>query len=193
MHGTHDPILVALSLLIAVAAAYTALDLVGPAPSARERRLWSLLGAVVLGAGIWSMHFVGMLALTLPVPVSYDPVLTAVSLLLPIVVIACGFLCVDLWSVSSQAAWLGVGAFMGGGICAMHYAGMAAIRGPVAITYAPSWVAASVLVAVGAAAVALWLTSRPQRARTKLAGAACMGLAITGMHYTAMHAAHFDV
>src|SRR5215472_16145685 len=91
--GTHDPYLVALSILVASFASYTALDLGGRVGAARgfARRVWLVAAAISMGGGIWSMHFVAMLAFVMPVPISYDIGLTALSLVLAIVVTGVGF------------------------------------------------------------------------------------------------------
>src|SRR6266567_6530809 len=93
MHGTYNPYLVALSILVASFASYTALDLSGRVPPAQgpTHRTWLAAAALIMGGGIWSMHFVAMLAFVLPMPVSYDLGLTAASLLLAVVVTAGGF------------------------------------------------------------------------------------------------------
>ena len=190
--------LVLASLLVAVLAAYTALDLAARISSARSvqaRAWWLGGGALCMGVGIWSMHFVGMLAASLPVPVAYAPGLTLLSLL--IAVAASGF---ALYMVSSAElpAWrLGVGALgMGGGVAAMHYTGMAAMRMAPFIQYDDWLVLLSIVIAIGASGAALWmafkLRLRESRSVWLRIGAACvMGAAICGMHYTGMAAAGF--
>src|SRR5436853_5930330 len=91
--GTHDPYLVALSLLVAFLASYTALDLGGRVGAARglARRVWLVAAAITMGGGIWSMHFIGMLAFIMPIPMSYEIGLTALSLAVAIVVTGVGF------------------------------------------------------------------------------------------------------
>ena len=191
--GTHDGTLVALSILIATAASYTALDLAGRirASSGWTCYAWLVTSAVAMGGGIWSMHFVAMLAFSMPgMEVNYDLPLTAVSLLLAIVVTGIGFHVVS----RREATWKTVafsGLFVGFGIVAMHYTGMAAMRMGADLRYDRLWVALSVLIAVGAASVALWLAFQNTGLVQKLIAAVAMGLAISGMHYTAMHAAIF--
>src|SRR3954471_6423275 len=91
--GTHDATLVALSIAIAAAASYTALDLAGRIGAAAgwARRAWLATAAVTMGGGIWAMHFVAMLAFSLPVPMAYDPGLTLLSLMVAIAVTGIGF------------------------------------------------------------------------------------------------------
>ena len=195
--GTYSPTLVFISLCVAILASYTALDLSGRIATAQGRavHLWTLGGALAMGVGVWSMHFIGMLAFQLPIDLGYDISITALSLL--IAVLSCGF---ALWLVnqSTLGAWqLGIGALiMGAGISAMHYTGMAAMRMQPGIDYAPSLFVASLLIAVGASAAALWIAFRLRRHTPYVglfrAGAAVvMGFAIVGMHYTGMAAARF--
>src|ERR1700760_1001961 len=130
MVGTYNTWLVLLSILIAVFVSHTALSLAARVASARRAaaRLWLIGGAIAMGAGIWSMHFIGMLAFSLPgVPLSYSILTTSVSLLIAILI--SGF----ALSLTNRAQ-LGLGrlsagaVIMGGGISAMHYAGMSAIQ-----------------------------------------------------------------
>src|SRR5215204_4768298 len=191
--GTHDTTLVALSILIATAASYTALDLAGRirASSGWACHAWLATSAVAMGGGIWSMHFVAMLAFSMPgMDVSYDVPLTALSLVVAILVTGIG-----LHAVSREKATpkilLFSGCFVGLGIVAMHYTGMAAMRMGAHVDYDTLWVAISVLIAVGAATVALWLAFQNTGLVQKLVAAVAMGLAISGMHYSAMQAAIF--
>lgn len=195
--GNYSPALVLISLCVAILASYTALDMTGRIATAKGRaaHLWTVGGALAMGVGVWSMHFIGMLAFSLPFDLGYDIGITALSLL--IAILSCGF---ALWLVSQPQlpAWqLGFGALlMGAGISAMHYTGMAAMRMTPGIDYDPSLFGASLLIAVGASAAALWIAFRLRQntpyVRFARGGAAViMGLAIVGMHYTAMAAARF--
>ncbi|MDX9663421.1 EAL domain-containing protein [Pseudomonas sp. P5_152] len=195
--GNYSPALVLISLCVAVLASYTALDMTGRIATAKGRaaHLWTVGGALAMGVGVWSMHFIGMLAFSLPIDLGYDFGITALSLL--IAILSCGF---ALWLVSQPQlpAWqLGFGALiMGAGISAMHYMGMAAMRMTPGIDYDPSLFGASLLIAVGASAAALWIAFRLRQntpyVRFARGGAAViMGLAIVGMHYTGMAAARF--
>ena len=143
--GTHDLVLVGLSILIAIAASYTALDLAGRVrvSTGWAKLAWLATAALAMGGGIWSMHFVAMLAFSMPhMPVDYDVGLTALSFVLPILVTGVGF-----YTVSRTAVGLGTlgfsGLVMGLGIVAMHYTGMAAMRMPAALSYENLWVAIS--------------------------------------------------
>ena len=191
--GTHDYAIVALSILIATAASYTALDLAGRMRSAQgwSYRAWLVASAVAMGGGIWSMHFVAMLAYRMPgMEALYDVGLTAVSLVVPIVVTGIAF-----QIVSRNPGGVGTlvfsGLFMGLGIAAMHYIGMAAMRMPAALTYIPSLVVASILIAICASTVALWLAFKSNGWRQGPIAAVAMGIAVSGMHYTGMAAAVF--
>jgi NO-binding membrane sensor protein with MHYT domain len=190
--GTYDPYLVALSILVAVFASYTALDLGGHVPAARGfvRRAWLVAAAITMGGGIWSMHFVGMLAFMMPIPMSYDAGLTILSLMVAIVVTGGSFYVIGRESASrSRLAFSGI--FMGLGIVAMHYTGMAAMRGHAELSHDPLYVVLSLVVAIGASTAALWLAFRTTDLGQKVAAAVVMGLAISGMHYTAMQGAIF--
>ncbi|MDA9506900.1 chemotaxis protein CheY [Bradyrhizobium sp. CCBAU 11386] len=186
----HDPVLVALSILIAALASYTALDLATRmrAASGRARRSWLVAAAIAMGGGIWSMHFVGMLAFSLPgIEISYDPFLTLLSLAIPIAVAAAAFAVVG----RRPQALLASGFAMGLGISGMHYTGMAAMRMAALLQYDPRWVVLSILIAISASIVALWLAFRNTNAVQRLFAGLVMGLAISGMHYAAMEGAMF--
>jgi NO-binding membrane sensor protein with MHYT domain/two-component sensor histidine kinase len=186
--GTYDPYLVALSIVVAALASYTALDLGGRVAAARglgRRSVWLAAAAITMGGGIWSMHFVAMLAFIMPTPMSYDIGLTALSLVVAILVTGGGFYVLSRHSGSPLRLALS-GIFMGLGIAAMHYIGMAAMREHVELSFDRIFVALSLIIAIGASTAALWLAFRTTDLEQKLIAAAVMGLAISGMHYTAM-------
>ena len=195
--GSYSTSLVVISLCVAILASYTALDLAGRIATAKGRAvyLWITGGAVAMGVGIWSMHFIGMLALRLPFALGFEVGITLLSLL--IAVLSSGF---ALWLVSQPRlpAWqLAFGALvMGSGIASMHYTGMAALRMTPGIDYDPALFGASLLIAVVASGAALWIAFNLRRntpyVRLARGGAAVvMGVAIVGMHYTGMAAARF--
>ena len=197
--ATYSPALVFISLCVAILASYTALDLTGRIATARGRTayLWMGGGALAMGFGVWSMHFIGMLALELPLELGYDLGLTLWSLL--VAILSCGF---ALWLVSQPslpALQLLLGALiMGAGISAMHYSGMAALKMQPGIDYDPTLFGLSLVIAVGASAAALSIAFRLRKqtpyVRLIRGGASViMGLAIVGMHYTGMAAANFPV
>src|SRR5579863_2487548 len=153
--GSYDYRLVALSVLIAVLASYAALDLAGRVTFARGgvRLLWLGGGATAMGIGIWSMHYIGMLALRLPVLVEYDWPTVLLSLLAAILASAVALFVVSRRQMGLLRAMAG-SLFMGTGIAAMHYIGMAAMRLPAMCHYSSGLVALSVLLAVVISSVA---------------------------------------
>src|SRR6202521_928605 len=190
--GTYDPYLVALSVLVASCASYTALGLSGHVGAAQglARRVWLVAAAITMGGGIWSMHFIGMLAFVMPIPMSYDIRLTTLSLLVAIFVTGGAFYVISRQSASAIRL-VASGIFMGLGIAAMHYTGMAAMQGHAELSYDRLFVALSLGIAIGASTAAIWLAFRTTDLWQKLAAAVVMGLAISGMHYTGMRAANF--
>lgn len=193
MTGAHDPALVCVSILIAVMASYTALDLGGRirASQGALRSAWLATAAVSMGGGIWAMHFVAMLAFSMPgMLLGYDLGLTLLSLAVAILVTGVGFVVMSRARRSSLLL-VEAGTFMGLGIVAMHYIGMAAMRMPAALRYDPAWFAISVLIAVGAATAALWLASHDRHPVERFGAALVMGGAIAGMHFAGMQAAIF--
>jgi NO-binding membrane sensor protein with MHYT domain len=199
MTGNYDPVLVFLSFVIATLASYTALELAGRVTAAEgsARTWWLLGGGTVMGLGIWSMHFIGMLAFHLPVPIAYG-----LPLLLLSVAVAIAASLLALVVVSRPA--LGIrslapaGLIMGIAIAGMHYIGMASMYMCAKLTYDPRIVSLSILIAIAASTADLWLaftmrsetTRRPRLA--KVFSSITMGVAIAGMHYTAMAAAKFS-
>lgn len=195
LQGTYDPFLVILSLLIAIFAAYTALNLISrlkdmySTPLARTR-----LGAagLVMGLGIWTMHFVAMLAYRLPLAVRYDGALTLLSLIVAVVS------CITGLAIASRhqgSGWIiSSGTFLGIGISSMHYIGMAAMQMPARMSYDPLLLSLSILIGVAASIAALWLAFAIGRGelsgsfKIKFISAIIMGYAIAGMHYTGMAA-----
>lgn len=192
----YQPLLVALSVLLACAGSYVALTLISQLAtvSPHLRRLWRVLTAVTAGLTIWGMHFVGILACEFPVAVSFDPWLTFVSLLVAQVA---AFLTLqtlregdfDLRSVRFA------GVFFGVGVVSMHYLGMAAMRGAMTMTYSLPWVLASVVAAVAISGFALqWLRPAQSEAQSggrqanRVMAALLLGLAISSMHYLGMQA-----
>jgi PAS domain S-box-containing protein len=192
---SHDATLVALSILIAIAASYTALDLAGRIQAAQgwAKHPWLAAAAFAMGGGIWAMHFVAMLAFNMPgMPVDYDLGLTVLSFILPILVTGIGFYVVNRPDTGFKVLTLS-GLVMGLGIVGMHYTGMAAMRMPADLSYDSLWVGISVLIAIGASTVALWLAFRNSGLRQKIVAAVAMGVAVAGMHYAAMQAAIFTM
>lgn len=199
MTATYNYWLVLVSLLVAILASYTALDLTTRITASRAdnaARAWLLGGAVSMGTGIWSMHFVGMLAFSLPIAIGYDIPVTIASMLIAVVVSGFALFTVTRDTLSWRNLVVG-GVLMGFGISAMHYTGMAAMKMDPPIFYDPALFAASVVIAIIASHAALWIAFSLRRASrwTKYAkpvAAGIMGCAIVGMHYTGMAAAHFS-
>ena len=197
MTGTYSQSLVVFSLLVAILASYTALDMSARVANTEGKvaRWWLAGGAGAMGLGIWSMHFIGMLAFDLGIPMGYDLAITLYSL-----AVSVGASAYALWLVSHKVLpWyrLAAGAvLMGLGVAAMHYLGMSAMRMEPGIDYHMGWLALSVVIAIVAAGAALWIAFR-LRSETRhpmlLRGLASvvMGFAIIGMHYTGMAAAEF--
>jgi diguanylate cyclase (GGDEF)-like protein len=201
MQSTYNPGLVAASLLVATLASYTALDLsgrIGLLVKPRQRYAWLVGGAAAMGVGIWSMHFIGMLAFSLPIPLGYDLAITSYSLAIAVVVSYFALSMIARPTLGA-ARLVSSGVLMGFGIAGMHYTGMAALRMEPGIQYRPALFAGSIAFAIAASIAALWIahTLRDARRRhlamKRIAAAVVMGLAITGMHYTGMAAADFPV
>ena len=194
-HYNHN--LVALSVLIAIFASYAALDLAGRTRAARGARRWIWLtgGAAAMGLGIWSMHYIGMLAFHLPVPVLFDVPMVILSLLAAVAAAAVALFVVSRNALTVPSVVAG-SIVMGSGIAAMHYIGMAAMRVAAMCHYDRRLVALSVVLAIVIALVALaltfWLRDDVEaRSWRKFGSAVVMGLAIPVMHYTGMAAASF--
>jgi diguanylate cyclase (GGDEF)-like protein len=200
MQGTYNDWLVALSIVVAILASYTALKLAARVAEADRSvgRLWLIGGAAAMGVGIWSMHFIGMLAFSLPIPLTYDISTTLLSLLIAIITSGFAIRIASGSHMSANRLILG-SLIMGAGITAMHYVGMAAIRIVPMIRYEPVLVAGSVAIAITGSFAALLLAFhlRFGQSRTillaRFAAAIVMGLAISGMHYTAMTASIFGL
>jgi diguanylate cyclase (GGDEF)-like protein len=198
MTGTYSLELIGLSLIVAVAASYVAFALAAHISTTKgwAAAYWLTGGAIAMGTGIWSMHFVGMLAFKLPIPMSYDIETTAASLMIAIIVSG-----VALYIVSSRLlgpTTLAIGSVaMGLGIAAMHYTGMAAMEIAPPLTYNTGLVIASIAIAIAASALALWLAFRLRSGAMahamskRLTSALAMGFGICAMHYTGMAAAQF--
>ena len=187
---SYDLALVALSIGIAIFASFTALNLAGRLRIAEGRAGWPwlLTASLALGGGTWSMHFVGMLASGMP-GARYDAVRTITSLVLPIIACGIGLHIVSRFRTTVLPVMAG-GALTAAGIVGMHYTGMSAMQvNGMSVSYDPTLVAASVLVAFVAATAALWLAFNTRGTRERVAAAVVMGLAISGMHYTGMAAA----
>jgi PAS domain S-box-containing protein len=197
--GTYEPTLVFLSVSIAVLAAFVALSIanrISDARTLRARVAWTTAGAISMGGGIWAMHFIGMLAFTLPCGVDYNPFGTLLSMIPGGIASGIALTVISKRGIPSIKNLLGGAVLMGGGIGAMHYAGMAAMRPQAELLYDPFLVGVSVVVAIVLAFVSLGIRFRfpvgqSEGFRATFAAALVMGCAVSGMHYTAMQAAIF--
>jgi signal transduction histidine kinase/CheY-like chemotaxis protein len=197
VNGHYQPLLIVVSILVGILASYTALSLAMRVRQAqrRARYVWVAGGAMAMGSGIWAMHFVGMQAFRLPLPIGYDSTTTFFSWLLPVV--ASGLALWQLRYRTVRPRHLAASALlMGLAINAMHYTGMASMQMHPAIAYSPWLFGLSVAIAIGASALALQIGMRMQegarsRRTLQLVASVVMGGAIAGMHYTGMAAAHF--
>lgn len=200
MINTYSPWLVAVSYCAAVFAAFVALNLssrIRLQESSQIRPIWLLSGGSVMGIGIWSMHFIGMLALKLPINVTYNLPITLLSLGAAIIS-SCFALYTAHLTPLSERRLLVAGICMGLGIAVMHYSGMAAMEIMPRPHYDPVMVILSLIFAITASLLALRMVYRRRSEHmfaaigSKLAAASIMGLAISGMHYIGMAAAEFD-
>ena len=187
----YDASLIGLSYLIAVLGSYTALQLAIAIPAAEYRSTvlgWVTGAAVALGGGaIWSMHFIGMNAADMGMPVSYDPLLTVLSLVIGIVASGFGLLMVGRGEGRTGNLIVG-GVVTGLGVALMHYTGMAAMIMPAKVSYDTPLFILSIVIAIAAATVALWLAFNLRGNLQRFGSAIVMGIAVCGMHYTGMFA-----
>ncbi|MBO6521866.1 MAG: diguanylate cyclase [Rhodospirillales bacterium] len=198
LSATYDAALVAASYLVAAVAAFSGLRLARYAEhDGTYNWRWLFVGALTMGFGVWSMHFIGMLAFKLPIPVSYSSSLTALSVVPAIVGCMAGLALLrkDL-PLRDDVRRLIAGTIIGAGIGAMHYIGMAAMRMNAALFYDQTWFILSIAVAVVLGVVGVYAEKLREFEATswaalpfQIASAAILGLSIAGMHYVAMQAA----
>ncbi len=197
---SYDSFTVIVSILVAMLASFTALDMAGRVASSTGRvaLAWLFGGGFAMGVGIWAMHFIGMLSMSLEMVMSYDPLLTGISM---IVAIFASIFALWLVCSSTHLSWrrlLGGALILGSGVVAMHYTGMAALVFTPGISWNWGWVAVSVLIALVASCAALWLAFHLREGQgrvtlLRLGASVIMGCAIAGMHYTGMVAANFPM
>ncbi|MHB1606130.1 MAG: putative bifunctional diguanylate cyclase/phosphodiesterase [Leptospirales bacterium] len=198
MTGNYSSSLVILSVIIAILAAYSTFALASRITdtTGKTKLLWLWGGACSMGLGIWSMHFIGMLALRLPVPVSYSVWITLLSLLIAVVVSGFALHIVSRSRLGTKKLIMG-SSVMGFGVAGMHYTGMLAMSMGLSIRYNPLLFTASILIAIVASGAALRIVFILRQGKTdnlqrkRLLSAVMMGVAIAGMHYTGMAAAIF--
>lgn len=185
---TWDPYLIALSYLISVFGSYTALRLAVKIPTASDEELprWLVSAALALGGcAIWSMHFIAMLAYQVNMPVSYDPFMTAASMVVGILSTALGLYMVGKGN-GSLSRLIQAGVCTGLGVAGMHYTGMWAMQMRGRTTWDFTLVGASLVIAIVASCVALWLAFNLRGFWQRIGSALVMGIAVCGMHYTGM-------
>ncbi|GGB49853.1 putative signaling protein [Oceanisphaera marina] len=199
LSSSYNQILVICSVIVAILASYTALNMASrvSSTSGRSALLWLIGGSFAMGFGIWSMHFIGMLAFRLPISLGYDVPLTLVSLLIAIVssALALYLVCQETLPWSRLVSG---GGLMGLGIASMHYTGMEAMLMTPRIIYVPWVFVLSIVIAILASIAALWLAFRLRKDSTRtpftrMGAALVMGCAIVGMHYTGMAASKFPL
>jgi PAS domain S-box-containing protein len=198
MQTSWDYRLVTLSVVIAIIGSFVALDFAGRMKSSRgpSRKLLFVSGALMMGLAIWSMHFVGMLALIMPMPITYNEILMGLSILAAVTGSAIAFAILNRQTLGRVHMITGSIA-MGLAISAMHYMGMASMQMAATIHYNPILFLLSITIAISASAAALWIAFRMRRDKPdiwfwqKIGSAVVMGFAVSGMHYTGMVAAHY--
>jgi len=186
---SYNLFLVALSFLVSVFGSYTGILLVKAAQSSTSNRAaWIMAAATALGGGaIWTMHFIGMLAYDMGMPVNYDPLITFASLAIAVIVVGIGLFFVA-GNQNSVARLLVAGIITGLGVASMHYSGMYAMNMAASMTYDPALFSISIVIALVAATAALWLAFNLEGNVKMLLAAVVMGIAVCGMHYVGMAA-----
>src|SRR5262245_42044377 len=187
MPVTHEPWLVALSLIVAIQGAYVGLSLAGQVGGAvGVRRRQRLAGSAIwVAVALWSMHCVGMLAARLPLPVDYLVLPTLLSFLVCVLVVGAAVFAASA-GPRTPLRLAGAACVMGTGIVTMHYIGMSALHASAHMDHAPLLVAAAMAIAIAASGLALWLAEGRGGRPPLLLSATALGIAISGMHYTAM-------
>lgn len=198
LEGSYNLWIVGLSWVIACIGAYAGMNVVTSVKSSsslRAKLAWGASGAIALGCAVWSMHFIGMLAYTLPVPAKMDTLITALSIMPAIIASGIALFVLTYGNILLRDIVLG-GILLGAGIGFMHYLGMAAMEGPFILRYDLGIFILSIVIAVLLAIIALYvglgnIKSDGQMGQQNVLAAGVMGAAISGMHYTGMQAAHF--
>ena len=198
LHVSWDPVLIGISFVVAFIASFIALDSAGKVAisSRRESTFWRLSGGATLGMGIWSMHFIGMLAMKMSMPINYHFSLTAFSFLIALISATLAINIAISGQTLSTKRLIIATSLLSTGVVAMHYVGMVAIVEHVAIRWQFSLILLSVVIAIIASGIGLWLAfhlrQNTRRALiNRLIAALVMALAIASMHYTGMGAATF--
>ncbi len=184
---TYDPLMVSASVLVAILASFTGLRLASGLRflDTTGRKTQIVKAAIALGGGIWSMHFVGMLAVQLPVTVNYDALYTLGSVLIAILFTGLSFYLMH-FGVRNPLRFAAAGALTGLGIVCMHYVGMAAIKGNCVVTFASGGIVLSTTIAVLSSIGTFTLAYRKRTLGQLVLGSIVLGVTISGMHYSAM-------
>ena len=201
IYGAFKPWLVVLSISIAIFASFMAMNVASQAKHIRStfwRQFMLVVGSITLGGGVWSMHFIGMLAFDLCMPINYGVQLTLISVLPSIFA---SWITLNIITREKVTKWQLIigGILVGLGIGTMHYIGMAAMEVSALLRYDLTMFGLSIIVAAVLAILSLWVYTRLRTGRfsylgsTKISMLASvfMGFAIAGMHYTGMAAARF--
>ena len=197
--GTYNIVLVSLSILVAILSSYAALNVaehVSTVNEAKQRRLWIICGGFCLGFGTWAMHFIGMLAFSLPCEINYEPVMTLLSMIPAFLASTLAILIISRNKLTLKQIIIG-GLLIGSGIGAMHFSGMLAMHLNGELRYDLKRILLSSLVAIILAMLALWIKygvkswQWPSTKALTIVSAIVMGLAVSSMHYTAMRATYF--
>lgn len=198
LHVSWDPVLIGISFVVAFIASFIALDSAGKVAisNRRESTFWRLSGGATLGMGIWSMHFIGMLAMKMSMPINYHFSLTAFSFLIALISATLAINIAISGQTLSTRRLIVATSLLSTGVVTMHYVGMVAIVEHVAIRWQFSLILLSVVIAIIASGIGLWLAfhlrQNTRRALiNRLIAALVMALAIASMHYTGMGAATF--
>ncbi len=194
MLGQYNLVLVTLSYVVSVLGSFTALQLAIAIPQAqpgvKKRNAILAAGTAMGGGAIWAMHFIAMLAFEMDMPVAYDTYITVLSAVIGIASCSVGLVIAGS-GVFSFDKLLPAGIFMGCGVAGMHYTGMAAMLMPAEVYYNLNILMISVIIAVIASCVALWMAFRMRGPWQRFGSAIIMGVAVGGMHYTGMAAAEY--
>ena len=188
---SHNPILVFMSCVMALVAGFTGLSLTRSmtAKSASQRKVAISLASVALGGGIWSMHFVAMLGLRLPIPYYYDAAITLASALIAILIVGCALILLHFMERTTPVI-LSAGAIVGVGVLSMHYVGMAGLQLCRAV-YTFTGVALSSIVAIALCTLAVWVAYQRRSNLHILLATVCFGLAVSSVHFLAMAGTNF--
>ncbi|GKV64721.1 MULTISPECIES: EAL domain-containing protein [unclassified Sporosarcina] len=195
MFFQHNPYLMMLSYIIAAISAYASIDLARRVifSSGTDKLIWLLSGGATLGIGIWSMHFIAMLAHDFTIPVYYNTSLVVLSVVVSAIACILGYFLISR-NIGNRMNYWSAGILMGLGIVSMHYIGTEAIQ-PLVISYNIPLVLVSAFIAISASLAALWLgflyAKNEMSWRVKVSASLIMAVAIAGMHYTGMAASQF--